>query len=69
MHREDGDTDWHTVLAFGSHAEQLQRRVSSGELTQGRKVDVVGYLQVNTRPGKDGKPRQAQEVYAVVKKR
>jgi hypothetical protein len=70
VHREDGHTDWHTVLAFGSRAEQLQRRVGSGELVQGREVDVVGYRHVNTRPGKDGTPRQVQEVYAVaVKKR
>lgn len=70
VHREDGNTTWHTVLAFGSRAEQLQRRLASGELTQGREVDVVGYLHVNERPGKDGKPRKVQEVYAVaVKKR
>src|SRR5512144_322356 len=70
VHREDGHTDWHTVLAFGPRAEQLQRRLAAGELTQGREVDVVGYLHSNTRPGKDGKPRQVQEVYAVaVKKR
>lgn len=70
VHREDGHTDWHTVLAFGSRAEQLQRRVSAGELIQGREVDVVGYRHVNTRPGRDGTPRQVPEVYAVaVKKR
>ncbi len=70
VHREDGHTDWHTVLAFGSRAEQLQRRVSSGELIRGREVDVVGYRYVNERPGKDGTLRQVQEVYAVaVKKR
>jgi hypothetical protein len=70
VHREDGHTDWHTVLAFGPRAEQLQRRVTSGELVQGREVDVVGYRHVNTRPGKDGTPREVQEVYAVaVKKR
>jgi single-stranded DNA-binding protein len=70
VHREDGDTTWHTVLAFGPRAEQLQKRVTAGELTQGREVDVVGYLHVNERPGKDGTPRKVQEVYAVaVKKR
>ncbi len=66
VHREDGHTDWHTVLAFGSRAEQLQRRVSSGELIQGREV---GYPHVNERPGKDGKLRQVQEVYAVAVKK
>jgi Single-strand binding protein family len=65
VHREDGHTTWHTVLAFGQRAEQLQRRVTEGELTQGREVDVVGYLHVNTRPGKDGKSRRVQEIYAV----
>ena len=70
VHSEDGHTTWHTVLAFGQRAEQLQQRVTSGELTQGREVDVVGYLHVNERPGKDGELRQVQEVYAVaVKKR
>src|SRR5512144_1694553 len=70
VHREDGNTTWHTVLAFGPRAEQLQHRAASGELTQGREVDVVGYLHLNERPGKDGKPRKVQEVYAVaVKKR
>ncbi len=66
VHREDGHTDWHTVLAFGPRAEQLQRRVSSGELIQGREV---GYPHVNERPGKDGKLRQVQEVYAVAVKK
>ena len=70
MHQEDGQTSWHSVLAFGNRAERLQRRVQAGELTQGREVDVVGYLHTNTRPGKDGTPRKVQEVYAVaVKKR
>src|SRR5512144_98240 len=70
VHREDGHTTWHTVLAFGTRAEQLQRRLAAGELIRGREVDVVGYRHVNERPGKDGKPRQVQEVYAVaVKKR
>lgn len=70
MHREDGHTTWHTVLAFGPRAEQLQRRVEAGELIRGREVDVVGYRHLNTRPGKDGTPRTVQEVYAVaVKKR
>jgi hypothetical protein len=70
VHREDGHTDWHTVLAFGPRAEQLQRRVAAGELTQGREVDVVGYRHVNERPGKDGALRRVQEIYAVaVKKR
>ncbi|MGE5756935.1 MAG: hypothetical protein ACM35G_14680 [Planctomycetaceae bacterium] len=63
-------TSWPTVLAFGSRAEQLQRRVTAGELVQGHEVDVVGYRHVNECPGKDGRLRQVQEVYAVaVKKR
>lgn len=70
VHAEDGHTSWHTVLAFGPRAEQLQRRAQAGEFAQGREVDVVGYLHTNTRPGKDGRPRTVQEVYAVaVKKR
>jgi hypothetical protein len=63
-HHEDDTTRWHTVLAFGPRAQQLQRRTLAGELTQGRQVDVAGYLHTNTRPGKDGRPRTVQEVYA-----
>ncbi len=63
-HHDDGTTRWHTVLAFGDHAEQLQRRTPARELAQGRQVDVVGYLHTTTRPGKDGRPRPVQEVYA-----
>jgi single-stranded DNA-binding protein len=40
------------------------RRTQAGELAQGRQVDVVGYLHTNERPGKDGRVRTVQEVYA-----
>ena len=64
QHHDDGTTRWHTVLAFGDRAHQLQRRTQAGELAQGREVEVVGYLHTTTRPGKDGRVRPVQEVYA-----
>ncbi len=63
-HHEDGTTRWHTVLAFGDRAKQLQQRTQAGELAQGQQVDVIGYLHTTTRPGKDGRVRTEQAVYA-----
>ncbi len=63
-HHNDGTTRWHTVLAFGDRAKQLQQRTQAGELAQGRQVEVVGYLHTTTRPGRDGRVRTEQAVYA-----
>src|SRR5512135_52483 len=68
VHREDGQTSWRTVLAFGERAEQLQRRTQAGELRKGAEVDVVGYRHRNQRAGKDGKQRTTHEIYTVAVK-
>ncbi|MFG2557303.1 single-stranded DNA-binding protein [Streptomyces sp. NPDC048581] len=42
VHLENGETEWHDVLAFGDRAAVLQKRAESEELVKGREVEVVG---------------------------
>lgn len=52
--REEEDTEWFGLVAFGRQAEDLERH-EKGEL-----VSAAGRLQVNTWQGKDGERRQLQ---------
>lgn len=64
VHREDGTTVWHSILAFGSRTEQLRTRAAAGDLAKGREVDIVGYPHTRQVPGKDGSIRTVTEIHA-----
>jgi hypothetical protein len=68
VHLEDGQTTWHTVLAFGPRAQKLEQRVSAGELPKGREVEVIGYAHTREQQGQNGKTRIVREVYAAAVK-
>ncbi|KPI16181.1 single-strand binding protein/Primosomal replication protein n [Actinobacteria bacterium OV450] len=63
VHLDDGQTQWHDVLAFGTRATTLQQRVDAGQLAKGHEVDVVGYPHTREYKGRDGTPKTAQEIY------
>lgn len=63
VHREDGSTVWHSIVAFGTRAEQLKRRAETGELTKGQEIDVVGYPHTREMPTKNG-TRTVTEIHA-----
>ncbi|MEE4595781.1 single-stranded DNA-binding protein [Streptomyces sp. DSM 41524] len=69
VHLENGETAWHTILAFGDRAAALQSRVEADELIKGREVEVVGYLHEREYQGRDGTQKTAQEIYSVAVKR
>lgn len=65
VHQQDGTTSWHTILAFGERAKQLQHRAEAGELTKGQEVSLVGYQHTRTQPTRDGESKTVTEIYAV----
>lgn len=64
VHGQDGATTWHSIVAFGTRAEQLQHRVAQGELGKGQEVNVVGYQHTREMPTKTGS-RTVTEIHAV----
>jgi hypothetical protein len=70
VHLEDGQTKWHTILAFGPRAQKLEQKVTAGEVVKGREVEVIGYTHSREVQGKHGKTRVVREVHvAAVKSR
>lgn len=58
---DEGNTTWHTVLAFGERAEKLR-----DQLAKGQHVDVIGYRHEREVRNKRGGSRTIEEIYATV---
>jgi single-stranded DNA-binding protein len=55
----DDTTRWHTIVAFGKHAEALR-----DSLTLGEEVKVIGYSHERQAGNKkDGTPKKVREIY------
>ncbi|HEX2987915.1 MAG TPA: hypothetical protein VHS06_07065 [Chloroflexota bacterium] len=65
VHRDDGTTVWHAVLAFGDRAKLLQHRSDAGELAKGQEVSLIGYEHTRAQPTRDGGTKSVTEIYAV----
>jgi single-strand DNA-binding protein len=57
-HLPDGSTTWHTIVAFGKHAESLRDSLTKGEM-----VSVAGYPHEREITGKAGQTRTVTEIY------
>ena len=57
-HQPDGSTTWHTVVAFGKHAETLR-----DSLTKGQLITVGGYPHEREVTGRAGQTRTVTEIY------
>ena len=65
VHNDDKSTTWHTVVAFGEKATQLQ----AAELKKGELLGVIGYEHVRTYTKKDGTEKTEIQIYAAVVQR
>lgn len=59
VHHE-GQTIWHSVLAFGARAEKLRET-----LKKGQEVEIVAYIHHRERRARAGGTRTVEELYAV----
>lgn len=69
VHLENGETQWHDILAFGDRAASLQKRVEADELVKGREVEVVGYVHEREYKARSGETKVAREINSVAVKR
>jgi Single-strand binding protein family len=65
VHNDDKSTTWHTVVAFGDKAAQIQ----AAELKKGEPIGVIGYEHERTYTKKDGTVKTEIQIYAAVVKR
>ncbi|MEU0214334.1 single-stranded DNA-binding protein [Streptomyces sp. NPDC006265] len=65
VHLENGETEWHDILAFGQRADELQQRVESEQLKKGNEVEVVGYRHEREYKGRNGEMKKAREINSV----
>ena len=57
-HHPDGSTTWHTIVAFGKHAETLRDSFTKGEM-----VSIAGYPHEREVTGRAGQTRTVTEIY------
>ncbi|MGA5195673.1 single-stranded DNA-binding protein [Streptomyces exfoliatus] len=69
VHLENGETQWHDILAFGDRAAALQKRAEAEELVKGREVEVVGYVHEREYKARSGEIKKAREINSVAVKR
>ncbi|MFE5295898.1 single-stranded DNA-binding protein [Streptomyces sp. NPDC056632] len=69
VHLENGETEWHDILAFGDRAAALQKRAEADELVKGREVEVVGYVHEREYKARNGETKVAREINSVAVKR
>ncbi|MEV0177487.1 single-stranded DNA-binding protein [Streptomyces sp. NPDC050803] len=69
VHLENGETQWHDILAFGDRAVALQERAEAEELVKGREVEVVGYMHEREYKARNGETKKAREINSVAVKR
>ncbi|WP_184932108.1 single-stranded DNA-binding protein [Streptomyces nymphaeiformis] len=69
VHLENGETQWHDILAFGDRAATLQKRAEADELVKGREVEVVGYVHEREYKARNGETKVAREINSVAVKR
>lgn len=69
VHLENGQTEWHDILAFGDRAASLQKRAEADELVKGREVEVVGYAHEREYKARSGEMKKAREINSVAVKR
>lgn len=69
VHLENGETEWHDILAFGDRAAALQKRAEADELVKGREVEVVGYVHEREYTARNGETKVAREINSVAVKR
>jgi hypothetical protein len=65
VHLENGETEWHDILAFGDRAATLQKRVEAEELKKGNEVEVVGYRHEREYKARSGETKTAREINSV----
>ncbi|MGW2040301.1 single-stranded DNA-binding protein [Streptomyces virginiae] len=69
VHLENGETQWHDILAFGDRAASLRKRAEADELVKGREVEVVGYVYEREYKARSGETKVAREINSVAVKR
>ncbi|WP_405789496.1 single-stranded DNA-binding protein [Streptomyces sp. NBC_01367] len=69
VHLENGETQWHDILAFGDRAASLQKRAEADELVKGREVEVVGYVHEREYKARNGETKAVREINSVAVKR
>ncbi|MFJ9868074.1 single-stranded DNA-binding protein [Streptomyces sp. NPDC101165] len=65
VHLENGETEWHDILAFGDRAAAIQKRVEAEELGKGNEVEVVGYRHEREYKARNGEMKTAREINSV----